>query len=472
MKLTHEQKEIVKYDLALNDILKIIAFAGTGKTTTLLEYAKARPDVKFLYVCFNKATQLEAEKKFPFNVKCKTSHSLAWRNFGAQYKNKLVNNIKANTIMDVLNLESYEEAKFTYDTLLKFIVSKDDFIHNHHIPINARQYYDINKSNLPNFVKLANDLWKIMCDENNSSIGMIHDGYLKLFQLSNPKLNFDCILLDEAQDTNPVTASFLLNQKCSKILVGDPYQQIYSWRGAINAMENVISSDTKYLTNSFRFGNNIAELANTLLYSFKNESRKLIGVKGDKDLIDKVYGNYTVISRTNAEIFDTSVSLYKKYKIGFIGGIEGYRFNDIVDTYYLYSKNLSNIRDSYIRSFKTYSKLKEFANAVEDWEIKSRCNIVEKYKNKIPKLVKDITDNSVDVEDAEIILTTAHKSKGMEFNQVKITNDFSKLVENEDLTDVDSEEINLIYVAVTRAKYKLEIPEKIIDFKEFCKSIQ
>ena len=55
IELTNEQKEIIKTNINKDDILKIIAFAGTGKTFTLTEYAKARPFTRFLYVAFNKS---------------------------------------------------------------------------------------------------------------------------------------------------------------------------------------------------------------------------------------------------------------------------------------------------------------------------------------------------------------------------------------------------------------------------------
>ncbi|OQY50325.1 MAG: hypothetical protein B6230_06520 [Desulfobacteraceae bacterium 4572_89] len=55
-----------------------------------------------------------------------------------------------------------------------------------------------------------------------------------------PGLHYDCILLDEAQGINPVTAAIVFAQTrtdqnpnpCSIILVGDGHQQIYSFRGA------------------------------------------------------------------------------------------------------------------------------------------------------------------------------------------------------------------------------------------------
>ena len=43
-----------------------------------------------------------------------------------------------------------------------------------------------------------------MQDHNEKKIGMSHDGYLKLYQLSRPVLKgYDCLLIDEAQDLTP-----------------------------------------------------------------------------------------------------------------------------------------------------------------------------------------------------------------------------------------------------------------------------
>ena len=42
--------------------------------------------------------------------------------------------------------------------------------------------------------------------------------------------------------------SILEKQKCAKILVGDPHQQIYRFRGAVNAMDALKADKTAYLT--------------------------------------------------------------------------------------------------------------------------------------------------------------------------------------------------------------------------------
>ena len=94
--LTTEQEKVVSTNVSLRQALKVVAFAGTGKTSTLYAYAKARPRETFLYLAFNKAIADEGRRKFPRNVECRTSHSLAFAEYGRPLKHKLVPGIKAN----------------------------------------------------------------------------------------------------------------------------------------------------------------------------------------------------------------------------------------------------------------------------------------------------------------------------------------------------------------------------------------
>ncbi|XP_023804079.1 F-box DNA helicase 1-like [Cyanistes caeruleus] len=95
---------------------------------------------------------------------------------------------------------------------------------------------------------------------------MTCDGYLKLWQLSKPQLSgYDAIFVDEAQDCTPAIVDIVQSQKCGKILVGDPHQQIYTFRGAVNTLYLLPHSHVFYLTQSFRFGPEIAYVGSTIL---------------------------------------------------------------------------------------------------------------------------------------------------------------------------------------------------------------
>jgi hypothetical protein len=43
------------------------------------------------------------------------------------------------------------------------------------------------------------ELWNKMADVKDTSVHLIPDGYVKLMQLSDHKVHFDCILFDEFQ---------------------------------------------------------------------------------------------------------------------------------------------------------------------------------------------------------------------------------------------------------------------------------
>lgn len=107
MKFTQEQEEIIH---STGDI-KINAVAGSGKTTTIIEYAKLQPtDSKLLYLVFNRSVKKDAEKKFRekniFNVKVETAHSLAYKHIiiGSNYKVRSTS-YKTYEIAEILNLK-------------------------------------------------------------------------------------------------------------------------------------------------------------------------------------------------------------------------------------------------------------------------------------------------------------------------------------------------------------------------------
>ena len=68
----------------------------------------------------------------------------------------------------------------------------------------------------------------------------------------------------------------LLRQRNTQVIyVGDAHQQIYAWRGAVNAMQQLPLPESR-LTTSFRFGESIAQNANAILGAL-NEKVPLLG---------------------------------------------------------------------------------------------------------------------------------------------------------------------------------------------------
>jgi superfamily I DNA/RNA helicase len=81
----------------------------------------------------------------------------------------------------------------------------------------------------------ARAAWEDLCSPAGR-LRFEHDHYLKMWAMTAPQLPGDFVLLDEAQDTNPVLEEIFLNQSAQRVCVGDPSQQIYGWRFARDVM--------------------------------------------------------------------------------------------------------------------------------------------------------------------------------------------------------------------------------------------
>ncbi|MEM4484110.1 MAG: UvrD-helicase domain-containing protein, partial [Candidatus Methanomethylicia archaeon] len=288
--------------------LVINAYAGTGKTTTLKMIAESNPKKKILYLVFNKAMEVEAKKKFGKNVSITTVHSLAYRHMS--YKLDLSNklgNISVYDIKNYLNID-YFEAKIVW-ILLNIYLQSDIFdIDENLIDLATRDrrilhaflYSRFGSVLISKSVSISSLLYKYMIE--NDLIGNVkavwdaigrylpitHDYYLKRFQLDlvtgKVKVkNYDYIFLDEAQDSNEVTYSIFknINSESIKVAVGDQFQNIYGFRGSMNIMDMLEKEDNfekKYLSISYRFTNDIANMLNKKIKYYTNIDTNIKGM--------------------------------------------------------------------------------------------------------------------------------------------------------------------------------------------------
>ncbi|XP_073445163.1 F-box DNA helicase 1 isoform X2 [Dendrobates tinctorius] len=494
--LTNEQRQIVNHDIQEGHVVKIMAFAGTGKTSTLIKYAERRPHMRFLYATFNKSIANHAVQVFPKNVVCKTFHSLAFQQTGKLYQQRKKLNpskLTSYTVNGVLpeGEAGFIRAKLVVKTLEKFLASAEETIERDHVPIwckNNRGEREMVTLVQQQFaVREAEKIWEKMQsleETREYAYKMTHDGYLKLWQLRRPNLSsYDAIFIDEAQDCTPSIMKIVLTQKCGKIFVGDPHQQIYTFRGAVNALCEVPHTHVFYLTQSFRFGAEIAYIGATILDACKKIRHKaLVGGNQGGTVREHFKSKVAILSRTNAFVFDQAVSVTDGESpslIHIIGGPEGFGLSKISDIWLLLQpeperqKKSWNIKDRFIATWNKkggFPALKEYALSSEDRELEGKISIVEKYNQRIPELVTRIERcHTSHPQDADYTLGTVHKAKGMEFDIVEVTDDFVKVpcarhnLERLQIPvgTVAEDEWNLLYVAVTRAKNHLTITKSI-----------
>lgn len=606
--LTHEQLAVVTSEVRDDQVMLVRAFAGTGKTTTLLEYVRRRPGARFAYLTFNRAVMEEAKAKFPANTKALSFHGLAYRKFGFLFKDKFHRGaLRAHHVHRATGLNQNDERNIlAIRTLEAFLISPDPEVAETHAPPSRDldRAYDSSavKARLEDEARrrggevwtpardvasLATKLWRSMKDKTCGDSVMTDAGYLKLYQLSRPKLHldFEVLMLDEAQDAAPVMADIVLQQTgCAKILVGDPHQEIYSFMGARDAMRAAAARVDKSkvterrLSRSFRFGREIAAVANSLL-RLKGETAPVLGAAPEardarvprrrksraktppedadferfenasetvdalceavrwetaagavkvvadtyaalkahapmRDPTNASGGRYVsrrferssqlvVLCRSNASVFEAAEMIhgFPGATLGVVGGTQSLRLEQLMDVYrlatYAREEDLLEISDKYVSTFakkelaflrdagadarRTRDRLgllKHQSKLSDDKDMQMKLGIVARLGARLPAVVDDMIRRCVDQkrhDSAHFLLSTAHKVKGLEYPSVLLWHDFVDVsgisrrgaryfAERNDgfggtvLEEVDSDEINLLYVAATRAKRELFLP--------------
>ena len=464
MNLTKQQKAILESVQKYKSI-KINAFAGTGKTTTLRLISDRYKEKKILYLAFNSAIKNEASSIFPSNTYVKTTHGLA---FGAIKKNT---NIDLNKITNYRAIDISKDFEISYNQAVGALKIFENFCNSIKTEIDPK---DIEH-------KTAKNMFDRMLI---SKMNPTHAFYLKYYYLlistgQIQQFNYDIIMLDEAQDTNEVTLGIFdaLSTKV-KIYVGDEHQQIYSFRGSKNALNKIKSDKKLYLSRSFRFNDSIASYANILLKNFKNESVSIDTSAETKDDIIETNG---YISRTNAQLISIISERIQNRKPFVTVRDPNEIFNLTIEVHYILTHQKSEVkRNRFLKDFANEDEILDYANEVDDYELKSALKMAKEYKEKVFEF-KEISDkfyvawknkniNGFDKRVNEILfLTTAHTAKGLEWDKVTIADDFTDFADLivdfgcDDLKEFQEEqnhlpnqelidEFNLFYVAVTRAK--------------------
>lgn len=489
MQLTKEQTEIIHS----NGDIKVNAVAGSGKTTTIIEYAKSRPEASaILYIAFNRSVKLEAIKKFAEhnldNVQIETTHSLAYKYIVPKYQYKVRRSAyKLYEIVDLLKLKSSDGLSTEYiiaNHILKFVVA---FCNSTETEIGNFDYQrTIKEPGSKNFVatffklilKKAIEFYKMM---DNGDAEIIHDFYLKKFQLSKPKLKFDYILFDEGQDASPVMLNVVLSQSSTKVIVGDTHQQIYSWRSAVNSMEKV---DFKiyHLSTSFRFKQDIADLAIRIL-KLKNwvTYQDKVRIFGEGKSSQKK--SHAILARTNFGLLLRAIEVTSEQlniqRIYFEGNINSYIYAEdgtsLYDVLNMYLGKFCLVKDVVLKRMGSFEALESYISKTDDIQLSMMVDIVKRFRDNIPSILARLKYMHVANEErdsAQIIFSTVHRAKGMEYDVVELVNDFiteqkiTALCVDKTSSAFDEnkliEEINLLYVAITRVKNKLIIPDKLL----------
>jgi len=407
--------------------------------------------------------------RFPPNVISKTINAIAYGVFGYSYRHKHGNNLRAADVraaIDPLGEMNYRSLMLIAETVRLFMISSDMSITIAHAEKAIPEDVTIEPDRL---VAVANRLWAAMIDPAQRDVHMTHDAYLKLLHQSAPDFGnqHDLLIVDEGQDVNEVTLAIIESQSIPVIMIGDPHQSIYRFRGAVSAMETFQAEKEFALTYSFRFGCQAATLANQLLFRYKHEEEILIGAGPDTQISPLIDTSlpYMKIHRTVADTIRSAADAVKLgKKIAWVGGVQSYGLSQVRDLYWLFSNQRTSIQDfRLVKEFPSYEHYKAAAKETRNAEMTRLTKIVEEYGRETPALLEAITANTCEIEQAQITLTTAHRSKGLQADRVQLAEDFPELRVGKMPPEVVDDETNLLYVAMTRCRQALGVPEAILD---------
>ncbi len=485
--LTYEQRAVIEH----SESACVTACAGAGKTATLVEYAKARPDSRILYIVYNRSARIEATAKFKRqglnHVRVETAHSLAYREVvsGKGYEIHSRGNLKPQDVLEWCEsipkfsneLDKLIFARHVVSLANRFCNSREKRIHHidyvKAVKEPSAKYFT--NRHLDHIEDAAESILQRMWD---GVLPITHDAYLKKFQLQSPVLAYTHVLTDEGQDSNPCWLDVFLRQPGVKVIVGDSHQSIYGYRGAIDSL-SLVDFPRFNLTGSFRFGTHIAKKAmeairlKTLL-GVSVHDFKITGL-GPGKAREKT--ERAVLARSNLGLISHAIEAVcnKGKKCAYEGEIQNYTFmtdgTNLYDILNLYVGKPERIRDDFIRKFESYENLVQYQKEVEDRELGMVVDLISTYSTGLFGFIREIREKAVGKDQAEVILSTCHKSKGAEFDDVTLGSDFingEKIVKllaaaqarppkPFDLQTV-LEEVNLLYVAITRSRRMLDMP--------------
>jgi hypothetical protein len=443
--------------------LALVAGAGTGKTSTLMLMGAATRK-RGLYVAFNRAIAEDAKRRFGRNVDCRTGHSLAFRAVGRRYRDRVNARVRIpawqtarmlgiNTDLEIGNhtVKVNHQARLVMGMIRKFCQSSARRVMARHLEmVNgldlAGQEY-LARTLLPYAAKAWDDI-----RNPDGSLRFEHDHYMKMWALTGPVLDAEFILLDEAQDTNPVLEEVFLAQDAQRVCVGDPAQQIYAWRSARDVMTG-FPSEQLHLTQSFRFGPAIAQVANRWLRHAESDMQ-LSGCGPGDSRVGRLPHAEAVLCRGNADAMAEVLGFLERgVPVALTGG--GAEMQRVATA----AQELkSGRRTSHpeLFLFRSWGEVQDYVeNDKGAQDLKAIVGLVDKYgPDQIIRAVQGLSSE----QQAKVTVSTAHKAKGREWSSVRIGAGFDPPPVDEEgmQRELSPAEARLIYVAVSRARHVLD----------------
>lgn len=489
VKFSVQQRTFI--DFAINDhrSAKLIAVAGAGKTTTLLEAAEKMPGQVAICAYNKKIADEVAAKLAQRGVTWRKVQSGTVHSFGFSALKKAFGltreDVDEYKVIDIVTklVEDNEEVK-PYATMIAKLVGlakqravgvtsaiTDRNVYREIIDhfdvlddLDGEYFYDVIIEHAIRALQLSNaDTRKIDFDD------MVYLPVLHRVKV----WKFDAVFVDEAQDTNEarrLLVAMLVKKRGRMFAVGDPHQAIYGFTGADNtaldALGRMFNAVDIPLTVSYRCPKAVVAFARQWVKHIEphpDAPEGIVHAQTFEQFVERkdLNAKAAVLCRTTRPLVATAFTLIrKKIACRIEGRSIGTNLTKMA-TRWKRIKNLPDLRDRLDKYFAAQkpaleearkdAKLQELEDQIETLKvIIDHC--IDNNKPMVADVVQYINELFADDVKGVLTLLTIHKSKGMEFDRVfwldregTCPSKYAKQPWQK------AQEENLCYVAATRA---------------------
>ena len=325
---TEEQKKVADAIMTGDDVI-VRALAGSGKTSTLVATARRledqEPNKRIIYIVFQKSNQRDAEKRFKGikNVEVRTADSIGFISLPKQVTEKINDSSLLGwrdrkgvaeefnvpgVVVYADTLRPVDSVSWIRQAIDEYSKSADKEIGPQHF--STGKFDGIEPGDVPaELVDIARRMWSDMSSPERGKMAPTRSYVVKMWALTEPDLGSgdgmknnssgnDIVFFDEAQDQNPVLSDLVGKQKIQKVYVGDSNQAIFGFRGAVDELDKLEAPYELFLTGSFRFGKEIAGIANRFL-ALMGRKERVDGKGPEGKIVSNVDNPDAILTRTN-----------------------------------------------------------------------------------------------------------------------------------------------------------------------------
>lgn len=448
----------------------VFGVAGSRKTSLAVDIAHLHKDKKILYLSFGRENTKSAKERLPSNTLCINFHSFA--------KKQL--NLNSSQIVERVGMEMLSKAFLTLSLkrpqnhilesvallLEHFSTSGQPLLSLRKLTLHS-DFQNLKRMDKEQVCFLVTQYWM---NAFSNGFPVTHDMYLKEVSMRPASHPYDILIVDECQDLNDAMYALIDNIIASNfslksLKLGDPTQQIFSFLGASERF--LYEKPTYRLNSTFRFGGDLVNVVNKFMkghplpyfseMSSLSKRDTLVSTYSSDDAIWSIIDEnpkVALVSQFNLTLWQWMIKLTEKQIPFFLLGQLQIKEKQVMKSLHnLY--HTGTCQNAQWRSMG-YDRVKFSARERGDRALLLACRFVETLPYDKHGLFDQVSLYSKETQrGAEVLLTTIHQAKGLEFSFVVLADDLPEEHSGCKMTRAD---IHRVYTSLTRAKENILLP--------------